>query len=255
MVLALVAGACGRRGPGGTLPTAGRREQQLLLQQASREMSCPAPALSIMLLTRDVWQVQGCGLLRDFRLEGTGRRARWTPIEPMPVRASREMACPVSAMSFGAPLPTVRDATGCGRSARYVLVCTASGCLWGMSAHAGAWAGEVQSAPALLPPPSGGSSAPSGGPTSSGADTISIPPPPVEGSVEATLRALLDTRRDAVRGCVGASPVPVQVVVAPDGAVHVTFEPPHATAAARCAPLLEGLRVPAGAAGTWSHAL
>jgi hypothetical protein len=124
-----------------------------------------------------------------------------------------------------------------------------------MSAHTGAWAGEVQSAPALLPPPSGASSPPPEGPTFSGTDTFSVPPPPVEGSVEAALRALLDGRRDVVRACVGASPVPVRVVVAADGAVHVAFEPPYVTAAARCAPLLEGLRVSPGAAGTWSHAL
>nr|MDQ3035695.1 hypothetical protein [Myxococcota bacterium] len=156
----------------------GRRQTRQLQQQASRELGCDARTLTITPLSDRVMQVHGCGQLRDYAY-ATGRRRGWYAIQPVYMRAGSEMACPVQQLSVQAPTSTVRNATGCGRTARYDLVCGAIECAWMMTAHGGAWAGETGAPP--------GAGSPYGSPYPASGDAVTVTVDPGDGSAPAAL--------------------------------------------------------------------
>lgn len=179
-----VAGCVARRLGARGATSFGRREERQLQQQAERDLRCPARQLVLTPLTERVVQVHGCQQLRDYaysRPQGRGRAA-WVPLQPVFARAAAELACPAQALAIQAPGPTVRSASGCGRSARYDLVCGALDCAWMMTAHDGAWGGAVAAAEA-----DGGGA---GGPQEIGAvaaedgGALAIPEPPGAASAQ-----------------------------------------------------------------------
>ena len=107
-----------------------------------------------------VVQVRGCGTRREYQFERGWRNAH--PIASVESRASLELSCSASQLEVVSPAPAVRGVIGCGRRARYDLVCARGApCTWTMTAHAGDWrdlvgpssvpAGAWIGAPAALP--------------------------------------------------------------------------------------------------------
>lgn len=275
---ALLASACVRRGgPRG----AGRREQRQLQQQASIELQCRREGLVLTPLTERVVQVHGCGQLRDYAWAPLGRRGRWAPLQPVVLRAATEMGCPPQQLRVEAPSATVRNAAGCGRSARYDLVCGGIECAWMMTAQGTGWGAvaAVGGAPAVAPP---AASAPAEGtevppppgatepadpalatapaaapvvPASAPDDGLVIPEPPAQGSAEALLRAMLDQRRADIHRCAGVGVIPVRASWTETGVVSLALEPPLTGSAAEACvrgAVVPG-PVPGGTAGEIVH--
>jgi hypothetical protein len=245
--------------------------------QASRELGCPASDVALTPLTGRVYQVVGCGQLRDYEW-GLGARRGWHPLEPVYVRAATEMACPLPYLQILAPTPTIRHALGCGQTARYDLVCSAIVCQWAMTAREmigaggsgpGVAASVAPSAPATvvdgasaaspstqlgvstdgaLPDSSASANAVAALESEASTDDLVIPNPPAPGSPEALLRTAIDARREGIRRCVGGGPVAIRAAWSEDGSVTIGVEAPHGgTQAETCVRSLVRLRrVPAG---------
>jgi hypothetical protein len=145
LVAVSLAPGCVRRADApGASPRVDSRRIHSLYEVASRDIGCPTAALAIQPLTDRVYQVGGCGVTREYAIVGRGRGryrgARWVAIAPVVERAGSEMACDRSMLAIGAPAPTSRVVTGCGRSASYAIVCSEVDCAWVITSHAGAWA-------------------------------------------------------------------------------------------------------------------
>jgi hypothetical protein len=272
------------------------RQTRQLRQLAAVELACHPDTLRLVPLDDRVYQVEGCNQLRDYALadrRGRGRRGGWYAIQPVYARATAEMACPPSQLAIQAPAATVRNAHGCGRTARYDLVCGEAECAWMMTAHAGAWAGEpagampAQIAPDAIPSagaevvvtavPTPASPGPVGGPPTSaaaaaatppatpvaagsatsgaGVEELAIPEAPAAGSPEELVRALLDAQRAAIHRCTGPSMIVVRASWDAAGALSLSLSPPHAgTDVERCVQsALRSQRVPPGAPGEIAH--
>ena len=148
-LFALLAAGCGRRDHYGYVPRVDARRLRNLHNVASRELACPAAVLQSQALTDRVWQVSGCGQVREFAIMARGRRrAGWRPLDSVAQRAVTEMACPPHMLSMTASQPLERELVGCGRRATYQVVCGDLDCGWVMSAHSGAWS---EPAPAVAP--------------------------------------------------------------------------------------------------------
>jgi hypothetical protein len=164
VTVALVAlSACVRRADAyGRVPHVDERRLANLQALASREMACPAVTLAITPLDMRVYQVTGCGMVREWAIMGRGRGryqgAQWRPVVPIGQRASAEMACPPEGLAIAAPLPTERTASGCGRAATYAILCGDLDCAWVMTSHTGAWAGAPE--PSVVIVPATGAAAP-----------------------------------------------------------------------------------------------
>ncbi|AKF08518.1 hypothetical protein DB32_005667 [Sandaracinus amylolyticus] len=262
VIAALALGACVRRGGSATV---GRRQQRQLVQQASRELGCDQQALVLTALNERVYQVHGCGQLRDYAW-ALGRRGGWSPLQPVVLRAAAELGCPAAQLHVDAPAATVRNASGCGRSARYDLVCGGIECAWMMTAQGAGWGAPVaavapaaQPSPDAVPPPPGAPVEPTATTatvtTTSIDDGLVIPEPPAGGSPEEMLRAALDARRADIHRCAGVGVIPVRASWAADGTVSLALEAPLAGSAAescvRAAVVTP--RVPAGTAGEIVH--
>lgn len=286
---ALTLFACGRR-RGTSRATFGARQVRELQQRAAHELGCTERGLTVTPLSDRVMQVHGCGQLRDYAY-GTGRGSGWHPMQPVYVRAAAEMVCPVAQLSVQAPTAMIRNAAGCGRTARYDLVCGSLECAWTMTAHGGAWAGSVEAAPVAaprevvaeasapvgvpgasasaavapaddavtvtVPTPADVVPAPVAAPatvTTSG-DEIAIPAPPAPGSPEELLRAVLDAQRPRIHGCLGPGVIPVRASWSAEGTVTIALDPPLAgTAAEGCLRVVIGAqRVPAISPGEIIH--
>ncbi|UJR78861.1 hypothetical protein [Sandaracinus amylolyticus] len=262
VIAALALGACVRRGGSATV---GRRQQRQLVQQAARELGCDQGTLVLTALNDRVYQVHGCGQLRDYAW-ALGRRGGWSPLQPVVLRAAAELGCPASQLRVDAPAATVRNASGCGRSARYDLVCGGIECAWMMTAQGAGWGPQVAAAPAqpmpdaVPPPPGAVTGTPAVEPTATATTTsvddgLVIPEPPARGSAEEMLRAALDARRADIHRCAGVGVIPVRVSWAADGSVSLALEAPLAGSAAescvRAAVVTP--RVPAGTAGEIVH--
>lgn len=228
----------------------GARQERELRQQAARELRCDGRALVLTPLSSRVYQVLGCGQMRDYAY-GVGGTRGWTPLQPVYERAVVEMACPLEQLRITAPTATMRSAFGCGRTARYDLVCDARECSWRMTSHAGAWAAGAGAVVGVGPP---AVAEPGPSPTPS-TDEIAIPEAPAPGSAEAVLRAALDALRDTIHRCAGTGAIPVRARWTDEGVVTLALEPPMAGGPAeQCVrDAFVGLRVPGGSAGEIVH--
>lgn len=245
-LFALVASGCVRRSdPYGHVPRVDARRLRNLHHIASRELACPAAVLQAQALTDRVWQVSGCGQVREFAIMARGRRrgAQWRPLEPIGRRAVVEMACPPQMLSITAPQPLERELVGCGRRATYHVVCGDIDCAWAMSAHSGAWTeGAAATAPA-----------------SAAVVVVADPgraPVGVAPEVDGALRAAIDAQRDALLACAGGqAPLAVIARWGAGGAVEIALGAPHAGSAAEpCARAAVGaLQVTTGAPGEIIH--
>ncbi|MFO0684705.1 MAG: hypothetical protein U0234_21795 [Sandaracinus sp.] len=171
----VLAGTSGcRRGPGaeGRAPLIAARyrrtERQLEAQSGCDDVQ------SIRAIRPRVLSVRGCGEQREVVVEPDFTVAH--AVAPVETLAARELACPEGAVEITRPSPTTRGAAGCGRRARYDLICDEAlwACAWAMTAHAGDWEGA---APTVVPvppiTPAGYTSVPS-------LDDVVLPPPPAE---------------------------------------------------------------------------
>lgn len=114
------------------------RDSVSLHSLAARAMRCHEPLIDVPIDDR-VTQVFGCGHVQEYS-RALRRRGEdgWTPVEPVGARAAREMQCDEGALSITVDGATARRVEGCGREARYDLMCGATQCAWAMTAHAGA---------------------------------------------------------------------------------------------------------------------
>lgn len=221
------------------------------MRQAARDLRCHPRALTLTQIHPHAVQVHGCGQLRDYAF-GVERRRGWSAIEPVHSRASSEMVCPLPELQMEAPSATVRNASGCGRTGRYELVCGALECRWVMTAHGGAWAGEPNS-PAAAPVDLEARVIIDAGAQSEG--ELVVPPPPAAGSPEEHVRAALDARRAAIHQCAGVGAVAVRASWSPDGSVNFLLDSPAGNPEMHtCVALAIGpQRVPPGSAGEIVH--
>ncbi|AKF09499.1 hypothetical protein DB32_006648 [Sandaracinus amylolyticus] len=238
-MLALSSVGCRRRSdPYTEVPRVDARRLRNLHHVASRALACPAAALQARQLTDRVWQVSGCGHLREFAIIGRGagryRGARWVAMQTIAERASSEMACPPQSLTIAAPVETERMVAGCGRSASYAVVCGEVDCAWVMSGRAGAWAEPAAAQVVVVAQP-----------------TASVAP-----EVDSALRGAIEAQRAAILACSGGvAPVAVVTRWGADGAVNVGLGAPHAgSAIEQCARAALGtLQVTTGAPGELIH--
>ena len=184
---ALASSGCRRRAAvGRTVP----RTLHGIAQVSAQEMGCDDIS-DVLHVIPGVVQVRGCGQRREYRV--VGGRGRPTSITDVASRASAELACERAAIVVESPAPAVRAVRGCGRRARYDLVCTRDECSWQMTAHTGDWPGLEAAVPSAaqvsweLPEEVRGralTSGPSASSTPSSTDlsTVALPPAPGAGS-------------------------------------------------------------------------
>jgi hypothetical protein len=188
-LLGLSSSGCwrGRRATYGTVPAVDARQVERLRRLAERDIHCPRGELVAVPMAASAAEVRGCGRIREYSLVcGRRRRCDWQPMVPAAMLATRDLGCPLEAMSVASPSPTTRDLMGCGRMTRYTLSCDEeSPCRWSLAT-------AVAPDSAAVPPPSyGGTYAPPAGAPAdgAGAPTASsqpvtpsaageIPPPP-----------------------------------------------------------------------------
>lgn len=124
----------------------------------------------------EVVQVRGCGRRQEYVFDVSHH----PPIVRVELVAEGDMVCSASQLDVESPAPAVRSVRGCGRLARYDLVCAAASCHWTMTAHSGAWAGAERSTAAQfdvgwqLPPDVGAIHTPEG---YDGLPTVDVPTP------------------------------------------------------------------------------
>lgn len=185
LLLAVVAAAlavagCGRfrRAGYGTVATMDTRQVERLRRIATRDMACPRGDIVIVPMTQNAVELRGCSRIREYSFVcRRGRRCNWQPMTPAAMLATRDLACPLDAMSVSGPTASTRDLVGCGRVGRYALACLEdSVCRWNLLAPV---APNVVAAP---PPAYSGTyaappvtAAPVTGPAVS---SEQIPPPP-----------------------------------------------------------------------------
>ena len=250
LVLLVLTGCTRHIAAPGSTPVVDQSRVEQLERLAAHDMACDMRTLRVIGLNEVAFQVDGCGQVREYSLHCTGgrRRAscRWVPITPAPVLAQTEMICPLPQLTITGPEATLREISGCGRSATYQLACDSLQCTWGMVGHAGAWAGETQSiasvgtagaettadasaagaaqptsepdpldAVIIPPPPEGGT----GSTTGTAGAGAGAPPTPSQAAIEAQLRPILDQRRDMIHACAGPGAVAVRVAWDATGAV------------------------------------
>jgi hypothetical protein len=134
VALVLLSPGCRR----GRLQAMRAESSAALRAMAAHDLSCRS-TLSTVALDLRVAQVTGCGQTREYaRSERTRGDVVWTAVEPIATRAEREMQCDVASLTLTAPWATVRRVSGCGREARYDLMCGADACAWAMTQHSGA---------------------------------------------------------------------------------------------------------------------
>jgi hypothetical protein len=168
-----------RRGLYGAVPTMDAGQVERLRRVGEREMGCPRGALVMIPLTQNAVELRGCERIREYSLVcRRGRRCSWQSMTPAALLATRDLACPLEAMSVAAPSASTRDLVGCGRFGRYAIACTGDAvCRWNLL-------GPV--AAELAPPPGYGASyglAPAPPSAPSQAPLVTEVPPPPEGSV------------------------------------------------------------------------
>jgi hypothetical protein len=168
----------GRRATYGTVPTVDARQVERLRRVGERDMHCPRGALVMIPMTQNAVELRGCERIREYSLVcRRGRRCNWQPMMPAALLATRDLACPLEAMSVAAPSASTRDLVGCGRMGRYAIACLEDTvCRWNLLAPVGP---DV----AAVPPASYGATyAPAppsvGSPPSQGTVTGEVPPPP-----------------------------------------------------------------------------
>jgi hypothetical protein len=254
------------------------RQERQLLRQASLDLGCPVHQIVATRLHDRVYQVVGCGQVRDYAWDVASRRGGWFPLEPVSLRATDDMACLPGQLQITAPAPTVRDVVGCGRTARYELDCEGMQCRWVMTAPSGAWGDRIagaagtagfataaeQAYPSAGVPPPGFAAAGGVGPEASArpivfasaTDDVVIPEPPAPGSPEELVRAALDARREGIHRCAGVGPIAIRAEWSADGGVTIGLAGPLAGSPAEgCIRDVVGLQrvPPSGAPGQIVH--
>ena len=140
-------------------------------------MRCPRGSLVLIPMTQNAVELRGCERIREYSLVcRRGRRCNWQPMTPAALLATRDLGCPLEAMSVAAPSASTRDLVGCGRTGRYAIACMDDTvCRWNLLAPVAPEAAAVPPAgygstygPAPAPP-----TAPSQGPI-----VGEVPPPP-----------------------------------------------------------------------------
>jgi hypothetical protein len=174
--IGLAGSGCDRRAAYGAAPTLDARQAERLRRIAERDMSCPRRGLAEVPLVDSAVEVRGCGRIREYALVcRRGRRCQWQPMVPAALLAARDMSCTLESMSVAAPAAHVRDLIGCGRMARYTLVCDGeTACRWNLTSR-------VTSEAAAAPPPTYGTTyapPPVGGPATTASMAAEVPPPP-----------------------------------------------------------------------------
>ncbi|MFO0712510.1 MAG: hypothetical protein U0353_21850 [Sandaracinus sp.] len=173
-----------RRTTFGSVPTVDARQVERLRRVGEHEMRCPRGSLVLVPMTQNAVELRGCDRIREYALVcRRGRRCNWQPMTPAALLATRDLGCPLEAMSVAAPSASTRDLVGCGRMGRYALSCVEDTvCRWNLlgpvssdaagapPAAYGTGYAAPGSAPGPVPPPS---SVP---PSSSG--QAEVPPPP-----------------------------------------------------------------------------
>lgn len=201
LLLALVV-ASGCRGGSRVLAPTIPPQYARVAEQGERELQCGRVEQALLVLP-GVIQVRGCGERREYAISGRGRRLRVAAIVPVERSATTELSCAPDAIHVDSPAPAVRAVTGCGRRARYDLLCQDEHCAWTMTAHEGAWAGlddapvpDVAAVPEAPPPeptwtplgpddpfagvaiPPPPDAPPTSLPTLEDAPALDVPPPP-----------------------------------------------------------------------------
>lgn len=109
-----------RRATYGTVPTVDARQVERLRRVGERDMRCPRGSLVMIPMTQNAVELRGCERIREYSLVcRRGRRCNWQPMTPAALLATRDLACPLEAMSVAAPSASTRDLVGCGRMGRY----------------------------------------------------------------------------------------------------------------------------------------
>lgn len=211
-LVALFLGAgCRRRAAYGGVATVDARQVERLRRVGERDMRCPRGSLVLIPMTQNAVELRGCERIREYSLVcRRGRSCNWQAMMPAALLATRDLGCPLEAMSVSASSASTRDLIGCGRMGRYAIQCLDdSVCRWNLLAPVGPDAvvappaayGATYAPPPTatpVPPPAGATGAvvvqpaptsevpPPPGVTISGSATVSgdaIPPPP-SGSTE-----------------------------------------------------------------------
>lgn len=213
-------------------PMVTSRRAENLRNVASRHMSCPMNLVDIEPLTPQVWQARGCGQTAEFAIVQRGPVARWDRLQPVQVRASNALACPIERMVIAAPTGTAREVSGCGRNATYQLACTDRECRWEITDYSGDWArrgGVTVTPPGRQPPP-----------PAPGSPVVVVPDydrgGAIDPRVEGTIRRAIESQRASILSCMpSARGVVVSASWGPDGLVRISLEPPWSgTPTERC---------------------
>lgn len=174
---AILFAGCFRGRRAGTLPIVDARQVERLRRVGERDMRCPRGSLVLIPMTQNAVELRGCERIREYSLVcRRGRRCNWQPMTPAALLATRDLGCPLEAMSVAAPSASTRDLVGCGRTGRYAIACMDDTvCRWNLLAPVAPEAAAVPPAgygstygPAPAPP-----TAPSQGPI-----VGEVPPPP-----------------------------------------------------------------------------
>lgn len=201
---ALLSMGC-HRGRGRTVASSVPRTLGRVAQQTVLDGDCDHVD-QVLHVAPGVVQVRACGRRREYVMP-PGRRPVPRPITEIETRAAIDLACNGGHLVVESPAPAVRAVSGCGRRARYDLLCARARCEWTMTAHGGRWAGllpEVQVPPQFerewALPEGVGPTGSSSGAAAADVDLGSVPLPPPPGATS-------DTPPDATSG-VDDVPIP-----------------------------------------------
>lgn len=253
--LALVPG-CRRRSRTQAAAVRAIPGHRALLRDARQALDCEN--LSLTAVDVRVAQVLGCGQRSDFASDQSS--GHWAELRSVSSRAETDLGCASTALVVTHPASRVSAVTGCGRRARYDLVCEDLGCEWRMTAHAGAWGPLARRTSAA--PPDDAWPEPDAPLTSDtqayetdtqwlgGSEVeLAIPEPPATPAPADVVTARIGSVSTALHGCVAGALV-VRAAWSIEGTVSFSLVPPLAGTSAEtcvrahlCAPRV----VPAGA--------
>lgn len=212
-----------------------------LLRHAQRDTGCPAQQLTPQQINQEppVYTFLGCDQPVEYWLM-CDHRAHCRPHDVPRLNniASGALACPPGAIQQQPTQnPTMRYATGCGRTAPFTIQCGGGGCSWQQTGPAqGAGGGAYAGPPPPQQPP----------------QQVIVTEPPAQGPAPAaTLQTQVQTQREAILSCIDDATLVLRLRWTADGQVIIQLPPELAgTAAEGCIQAAIGaLRVSAQQAG------
>lgn len=95
------------------------QDRRALAERVSLEAGCDRRHVYVTRLHGELFQVEACGVVREFEHSTPDRQ--WKPIEPLESRVRGDWAC-TSTILIRAPEPLTRQVYACERTATYALV-------------------------------------------------------------------------------------------------------------------------------------